>query len=380
MQHAGSTRLRSACDVCHQSKVKCSGGNPCHGCRKIGVACNYSSSNQNGRPRGVKNKKTIQRMQAVANAAGENTPRKCLRQSPPGNALDHLIEPLVDFGSSMGVDSDEMDIGMPGFPELPEDEFTDIEFPKPNDLSQGYFPDKPYPFPMETTMTGGGLDAFDHGSGLKEDRGTQKMQCDCLQQLAAQLVRLKSYSRHSERFPQTAAALPYVRDAVSTWQHHSQCRLCAKSGDHDAIVLVAIGIRTLLPMIEKLSHQLHFGGQFVLSLQSSADLSLRSSPTTYGLAQDESQAIMHTLLLRNMDTILSILHSAKDHVSGDGYHGNPISTPGFIAPQALPSPPFSSLSTDFQPTVIFPGQDIEQPLRGLIDCAEGLRNRIIANQ
>lgn len=112
MQPSASTRLRSACDVCHQSKVKCSGGNPCRGCQKIGIACNYSSSNQNGRPRGVKNKKTIQRMQAAANAARENASRNTMQHTPPGStSSDNMIESLVDLGTSM-ADPDEVVIGM----------------------------------------------------------------------------------------------------------------------------------------------------------------------------------------------------------------------------------------------------------------------------
>ena len=114
MQQSTPTRLRSACDVCHQSKVKCSGGSPCHGCQRIGIACNYSSSNQNGRPRGVRNKKTLQRMQAAAaNAARENESKKLMQPTPPGNAgmSDPTIEPLVELGTSTG-DLEEMNIGM----------------------------------------------------------------------------------------------------------------------------------------------------------------------------------------------------------------------------------------------------------------------------
>ena len=59
---AGQKSLRSACDLCHQGKVKCSGGVPCEGCRKLSVRCKYSTSNRTGRPKGVKNKKTLERI------------------------------------------------------------------------------------------------------------------------------------------------------------------------------------------------------------------------------------------------------------------------------------------------------------------------------
>ena len=220
---------------------------------------------------------------------------------------------------------------------------------------------------------------FDHLCGIKGDQSSTKLHCDCLPQLAAQLVRLKNLARQSDRTPHTAGALPHIRDAVSTWQHHVQCRPCAKSGDHDAFVLMAIGIRTVLPVIEKLGHQLHSGGQFILSLHS-PDPSLRFSPTSYGLAHDESQVIIHTLLLRNLDSIIAILHNAREHMLVEACQDNPISTSDFIAPQALPSPPFTGLCTDFQPSLIFPGQNLEQPLDGLIQSAEGLRKRLSSNQ
>ena len=55
-------KLRTACDICHQAKMKCSGGSPCNGCRDSGYECSYSVSNRIGRPKGTKNKRTLERM------------------------------------------------------------------------------------------------------------------------------------------------------------------------------------------------------------------------------------------------------------------------------------------------------------------------------
>lgn len=55
-------KLRTACDICHQAKMKCSGGNPCSGCGDSGYECLYSVSNRIGRPKGTKNKRTLERM------------------------------------------------------------------------------------------------------------------------------------------------------------------------------------------------------------------------------------------------------------------------------------------------------------------------------
>ena len=55
-------RLRSACDRCHRSKMKCSGGIPCTGCSHSGEDCSYSVSNRSGRPKGAKNKRNHEQM------------------------------------------------------------------------------------------------------------------------------------------------------------------------------------------------------------------------------------------------------------------------------------------------------------------------------
>jgi len=55
-------RLRTACDICHQAKLRCSKGNPCSGCGDSGYKCSYSISNRIGRPKGTRNKRTLERM------------------------------------------------------------------------------------------------------------------------------------------------------------------------------------------------------------------------------------------------------------------------------------------------------------------------------
>lgn len=51
-------RLRSSCDSCHRSKIKCSGSNPCSACLGSQSTCTYSRSSKLGRPKGSKNKRT----------------------------------------------------------------------------------------------------------------------------------------------------------------------------------------------------------------------------------------------------------------------------------------------------------------------------------
>jgi hypothetical protein len=56
---ASSKKLRSACNLCHQTKVKCSGGRPCDGCRSLGIDCLVVLSKQIGRPKGTRNRATM---------------------------------------------------------------------------------------------------------------------------------------------------------------------------------------------------------------------------------------------------------------------------------------------------------------------------------
>ncbi|KAI0124774.1 hypothetical protein BJ170DRAFT_635034 [Xylariales sp. AK1849] len=46
----GGRKIRTACNVCHKAKMRCSGGNPCASCERAGCQCRYSISNRLGRP------------------------------------------------------------------------------------------------------------------------------------------------------------------------------------------------------------------------------------------------------------------------------------------------------------------------------------------
>lgn len=93
---AGQKSLRSACDLCHQGKVKCSGGTPCDGCDRLGVRCIYSTSNRTGRPKGVKNKKTLERIKQLraANLEDNDSPSS---QYVRCDSIDFFLKLLISF-------------------------------------------------------------------------------------------------------------------------------------------------------------------------------------------------------------------------------------------------------------------------------------------
>ncbi|KAK4172023.1 hypothetical protein QBC36DRAFT_248437 [Triangularia setosa] len=66
-------RLRLACDACHSSKVRCSSENPCARCRDCNLECQYSYMGKLGKPKGSRNKKTLERLAATAPRADDRS-------------------------------------------------------------------------------------------------------------------------------------------------------------------------------------------------------------------------------------------------------------------------------------------------------------------
>ena len=104
-------KLRTACDICHQAKMKCSGGTPCNGCRDSGYECSYSVSNRIGRPKGTKNKRTLERMsrnqqEAERESKARNTPSsdQGLGIQPGSVAFDNDMRMGSNVADSMPFD------------------------------------------------------------------------------------------------------------------------------------------------------------------------------------------------------------------------------------------------------------------------------------
>lgn len=102
-----SKKLRTACDICHQAKMKCSGGTPCQGCRGSDHDCIYSVSKRIGRPKGTKNKRTADRMSRQQSEKERKT-HKNERESQvpvstpsPGQISKAQTQPLA-FDNSKG--------------------------------------------------------------------------------------------------------------------------------------------------------------------------------------------------------------------------------------------------------------------------------------
>lgn len=86
-----SPKLRTACENCRQSKVKCnlSGKNVCTRCLRHGLQCQYGIANRSGKPKGSKNRATLRKLGQLQE---EKPPMRGFRGSRPPPVIDR--EPL----------------------------------------------------------------------------------------------------------------------------------------------------------------------------------------------------------------------------------------------------------------------------------------------
>jgi hypothetical protein len=91
-------KLRSACENCRQSKVKCnlSGKNACTRCLRNGLQCQYDFANRSGKPKGSKNRATLRKLGQLPE---EKPAVRGYRGSRMGSAVVDR-EPLVTAGYS----------------------------------------------------------------------------------------------------------------------------------------------------------------------------------------------------------------------------------------------------------------------------------------
>lgn len=100
-------KLRTACENCRQSKVKCnlSGKNVCTRCLRNGLQCQYGFANRSGKPKGSKNRATLRKLGQLPE---EKPPVRGYRGGRLGpSAVDR--EPLVNAGYQAHMSEATMD-------------------------------------------------------------------------------------------------------------------------------------------------------------------------------------------------------------------------------------------------------------------------------
>ncbi|KAF3388835.1 C6 finger domain transcription factor gliZ [Penicillium rolfsii] len=84
---------RAACDGCHAAKIRCTGGTPCARCARDNLKCHYSFKAKIGKPRGSKNKKTIERLRRLNEAAGREPQPQQATSTFSSTASSHARTP-----------------------------------------------------------------------------------------------------------------------------------------------------------------------------------------------------------------------------------------------------------------------------------------------
>jgi hypothetical protein len=106
--YAGSDapKLRTACENCRQSKVKCnlSGKNVCTRCLRHGLQCQYGFANRSGKPKGSKNRATLRKLGQLQE---DKPPMRGFRGNRPSPIVDR--EPLSAGGYPGRIGDSMMD-------------------------------------------------------------------------------------------------------------------------------------------------------------------------------------------------------------------------------------------------------------------------------
>ncbi|KAH8698373.1 hypothetical protein BGW36DRAFT_144779 [Talaromyces proteolyticus] len=307
--------LRSACDTCHHSKVKCSGRLPCEGCEKLRVRCKYSISNRTGRPKGVRNKKTLERIKHLSMSSDsapetvqpesdessffavqsrimpKETPNPPIQSAvfqpysdPDQHANASIVNPFdffsmsdipgylnagvgeVGTGEKHGTCGDEP-LSPSSFEAITTHGFLhtmeqDIPWPTDLNLSSADNTTKPvgptkYVNDKTTTTKHDRDSTYSQQEKPSKEAPSSRSRtpsigtCDCLQQLADQLAQIKALSRVAEPL-KADSILSVTREALHRWRRQLQCNICQQNDDKDILVLSVMGFRAIISLIRRL--------------------------------------------------------------------------------------------------------------------------------
>ncbi|KAF2839790.1 hypothetical protein M501DRAFT_991796 [Patellaria atrata CBS 101060] len=88
-----TTKLRAACDFCHSAKVKCTGEATCARCKNYAVPCVYSFAIKAGKPKGSKNKKTIEKLEMLRLRADTSSEQSYIDKDSRGSISNSTASP-----------------------------------------------------------------------------------------------------------------------------------------------------------------------------------------------------------------------------------------------------------------------------------------------
>ena len=359
-------KLRTACDVCHQAKMKCSGGTPCAGCRDSGYPCCYSVSNRIGRPKGTKNKRTLDRMSRKRSEAsdksdsGQASPvltqasmaslTNCTGTnlaSTDKSSIEPVLGTVLDGASSFpgseafGPLSDDLSSWY-GYGDFSASSpFTQQPSPTAaflNEETHSYSSvDSAYISPASLFTDKGGVASLLEPSGLFSDmdvetNGAQDITastcssylasstiCNCLQNHAELLCCLKELEqRHAQ--PRLDVVLSSAQQALVPWRSVVECRVCRHDDKQDVLISSAMSIRTVLWSLHSLCSEYYNGvvsGQDNYGQQgatTNVSDGMQSAIGIYEITGEERMAVKDLLISRILDKMKYTLARFKERL------------------------------------------------------------------
>ncbi|KAI0896170.1 hypothetical protein F4806DRAFT_466445 [Annulohypoxylon nitens] len=292
-------RLRSACDSCHQAKIRCSGGNPCLTCLVSQTNCSYSPSNRLGRPKGSKNKRvTVKGNKNRRDEASEDQHTNGTvdrRDLEPGSRREAQQQPDpmpvefdVEHGFHAGITEDVINQNFASFIDTiggshaqtslegdsdatfprrrhAEDQspFQDLGFGTPNSACDSGYTTATANTHLEDTelhspRSGISLDGKFSSSRRSSSILPTTPHCPCLQQLVQLVYQLGDLQCSSAGSPTIDSVLHGVQLAQIPWRTIMECERCQRKEDQkEGFLLFATSIRILLSLFQKLNSISH---------------------------------------------------------------------------------------------------------------------------
>lgn len=242
--------------------MRCSGGNPCTACSTSGSNCLYSTSNRKGRPRGVKNKRTLDRFDSRAESHSSSTP--C--DGPEIFDGDNELKNHETMESMDNLDSIRGDM-------LVDDDYS--QFPNTfNDFDPSFWDSATHEFlggssflePQDQTYSDK-ISVRRTPSRELQKVGLQRVSpnfpnfaassttvtnptavgktCGCLKDHAELLCQLKDLDQKNSR-PTLDVILVGVQHCLNPWKGLIKCRVCRRNEDQEVLLLSALTLRLIL--------------------------------------------------------------------------------------------------------------------------------------
>ncbi|KAI1390568.1 uncharacterized protein F4822DRAFT_426415 [Hypoxylon trugodes] len=395
-----SGRLRSACDSCHQAKIRCSGGNPCLTCLVSRGQCSYSPGNRLGRPKGSKNKRAVikenknkrEETQEGKNNNGANSRRGSdlvRKQEPQQNQQSDPMP--VDFNIEQGFDtsllhdlgSDSSDLllnqnlaslidsmnGTRVHTSLEEGlnasfaqasaalvpSYHDLSFGTPDSsvCDSGYATGTVSSSADETTLPSpiGGISPGGKQGSISTNAFIfpEPSHCSCLQQQVQLVYQLGDLQSSHASNSSVDCVLHGVQLAQLPWKGLMECSRCQSKENHkDVFLLFATSICILLSSVQKLNanpRQIDVSPEAALGWNFPGASGVGVSVGSFELTGDTREEVISVVIRRSLQSITGALFYLWERVGGP--RSPPISdlsNGGGGTSNTSPESPFSILS------------------------------------